>query len=184
MKTIAVKENMNTKDMKELIKETLTEGEIVISDCLVENSGAVAARIGVGIACGIGLTFNGYADHFRVVATNKRLLLVGLASTINLITGIREISYEEISKLKMSKKMNYVKISLVNGKFFELTPLDFSDDKSIIEKSISTFNYIASNIEEEKVYNNSKALSIQNIILVAFNIVTIITGFIILLNTL
>ena len=158
MKKLGVKGNMHFEDIKGLVKDLLLEDETVMGDCLVQNSGAIAARIGVCFVTGIGLTFNDYADQFKVVATNKRLLLVGLSHTVNLVTGVRVIEYSEIKQLKMTKNLGIVSITLEDGKYFELTALDFSDNPAILEKARTTFNYITSNVDEEKV--SVKKLSI------------------------
>ena len=158
MKKLGIKENMHFEDIKGLVKDLLLENETVMGDCLVQNSGAIAARIGVCFVTGIGLTFNDYADQFKVVATDKRLLLVGLSHTVNLVTGVRIIEYSEIKQLKMTKNLGIVSITLEDGKHLELTALDFSDNPAILEKARTTFNYIASNVDEEKV--SVKKLSI------------------------
>ena len=177
MKKLAVKENMHFKDVKGLVNDLLLKDETIMGNCLVENSGAIVARIGVGVCCGVGLTFNDYADQFKVVATNKRLLLIGLSHTVDLITGVRVIEYSEIKKLKMGKNLDIVSITLEDGKYFELTALDFSDNPAILEKARTTFNYISSNIVKENVAIKRTSLAMEfallNIIFISLGLTAI-----------
>ena len=177
MKKLGVKGNMHFEDIKGLVKDLLLENETVMGDCLVQNSGAIAARIGVCFVTGIGLTFNDYADQFKVVATNKRLLLIGLSHTVNLVTGVRVIEYSEIKQLKMTKNLGIVSITLEDGKHFELTALDFSDNPAILEKARTTFNYISSNIVKENVAIKKTSLAMEfallNIIFISLGLTAI-----------
>lgn len=184
MKKIGVEKNMHIKDVPQIIKQLLEKDEVIMASCFVKNSGASASRILIGVTAGIGITFNDYADHFRVVATNKRILLVGIADTVDLVTGVRVIDYNEIKKLKMSKKMNHINIILNDGKFFELTSIDFTDDNSMLERSIATFNYIASNLNEKNVEIKSNILNSEIIVLVAITILPFIISFIIIMGLL
>lgn len=174
MENINVKNGMNTKEIKTMLKEMLLENEVVVYSCLVDNSAAATARIGVGIFCGIGITFNDYATQYKVIATNKRLILFGISNTVNLVTEAKIIEYNEISSLTTNKDMSVIRIKLNNNNSFELAPLDFSDDKEIKEKSIKTFNYIISNIPSENVTIKTNAFASNLIFTAVYSAIIVI----------
>lgn len=147
MKNIKVQKSLDIKEISTLVKSLLTQDERITSDCLVESASSRDTKMMLHI----GISFDGFVDAFRIVATNKRVLFIKLARTINKITGINEYEYDEFKSIAMDEKMRHIKLKFTDGGHINLTTIDITDKPEIIENTKKTFNHIISIIGEDKV---------------------------------
>lgn len=75
----------------------------------------------------------------------------------------------------MTKNLGIISISLEDGKHFELTALDFSDNPSILERAKTTFNYILSNLSEETVADAKLSIAMDIALLTGLTLLLLST---------
>lgn len=153
MKNLTIETGMTHKDISTLIKNNLQVGEEIIADCLTENSTLLLSRLAVSFIAGAPFALAGSANEFKVVATNKKLFIIGYDHTTSTIKGASEFEYNEIKQFTLMKDGSKSVIEFNGGEKFHLSPLPLEDHPELIERTKNTFKYIASVIDSKKVIN-------------------------------
>lgn len=94
--------------------------------------------------------FSSFANFYRVILTNRRILIVGMNISLKIVTGIRSFEYNEVSKIVMDNIMEF-KVYMTNGKYyvFDIYSKLLNDDTK--EKSIKAVEYMIDRIEPNRV---------------------------------
>lgn len=174
MKNISVKKDSHFKDITILVNEILEDNENIIGSCLIENATGRNTKIAVATFTGFGIAFCDVADHFKFIVTNKKVIFVGYAKSVDLVTGINIISYDEIKELAMDKKFRHIKLTLNNNSTFQLTTMDFEDRPEIIEKCKSNIDYIVSIIGSDKIKSTTFFTPGENVMVYGFSAICVI----------
>lgn len=103
MKRIEVKKGTTIENIKSVVASVLENEEVITNDIYGINMAARGVAAGTGLGAGM-TSYDGYALEYRLILTNKRVLLVGEVGHLNLLTGISSIDFNEIKAIKVDNE--------------------------------------------------------------------------------
>ncbi|SHJ43006.1 PH domain-containing protein [Clostridium cavendishii DSM 21758] len=122
MEKIEIEKDMHIADVKAVVESVLEKEEVITNDIFARNMGARGAATAIGLLTGVMTSYDGTALEYRIILTNKRVILVGEVGYLNLLTGITIIDYNEIKAIKVDREdtPKNIIIELNDGKYYTL----------------------------------------------------------------